>query len=121
MIRCYLTIIVAISVQLIDLQLTFLLSSRLVMGIVIGVQASILPLYLSSVAPISVSGKIGSMNQLLTCYGVIFAYVLGFIVDQDKDDEIRWRIMVGFPIIPCILSIVSLKWLFPYDCLERHI
>ena len=51
-----------------------------------GIQASILPLYLNSLAPVSVSGKIGSMNQLLTCYGVITAYVLGFLINQDKDD-----------------------------------
>lgn len=122
MIRCYLTIIAAVGVQMIDLQLTFLLSSRLILGIMAGIQASILPLYLNSIAPVSISGKIGSMNQLLTCYGVIFAYCLGFMIDQDdKDDEIRWRILVGFPILPCILSIFSLKWLFPYDSLERHI
>lgn len=86
MIRCYLTVIGAVSLQMIDLQLTFLLSSRLILGIIIGLQASILPLYLNSIAPVSISGKMGSLNQLLTCYGVIFAYALGFIIDQDKDD-----------------------------------
>lgn len=122
MIRCYLTIIAAVSVQMIDLQLTFLLSSRLILGVVGGIQASILPLYLNSIAPLSISGKMGSMNQLLTCYGVICAYCLGFIVNQDNsEDEIRWRILVGFPILPSILSIISLKWLFPYDSLERHL
>ena len=122
MIRCYLTLIAAVCVQMIDLELVFLMGSRLILGIVNGLQASILPLYLNSLSPVSVSGKMGSMNQLLTCYGVIFAYALGFIIDQDdKDDEIRWRILVGFPIIPCLISIVSLKWVFPYDSLERHI
>lgn len=121
MIRCYLTVIAAVSLQMVDLKLTFLLSSRLILGIIIGLQASILPLYLNSIAPVSISGKMGSMNQLLTCYGVILAYALGFIIDQDKDDEIRWRILVGFPIIPSLLSIVSLKWIFPYDSLERHL
>ena len=105
MIRCYLTLIAAVCVQMIDLELVFLMGSRLILGIVNGLQASILPLYLNSLSPVSVSGKMGSMNQLLTCYGVIFAYALGFIIDQDdKDDEIRWRILVGFPIIPCVTS-----------------
>jgi MFS family permease len=83
--------------------------------------SSILPLYLNSIAPLSISGKIGSMNQVLTCLGVITAYALGFIITEDKNDQIRWRILIGFPILPCLLSIVSLKWLFPYDRLERHI
>jgi len=121
MIRGYFVIIAAVCVQLIDLQLAFLLGSRLVLGIVVGIQASILPLYLNSLAPVSVSGKIGSMNQLLTCYGVITAYSLGFLIGQDKEDELWWRVVVGCPIVPCIISIISLTWLFPYNCIERHL
>ena len=117
MIRCYIVIILAISVQLIELNATFLFPSRLIYGVIVGIQASILPLYLNSLAPVSVSGKIGSMNQLLTCYGVITAYALGFLINQDKNDEIRWRILVGFPMVPSILSMISLKWFFPFDTL----
>ena len=87
MIRCYLVIMAAVCIQMIDLKLTFLLGSRLVLGIIVGIQASILPLYLNSLSPVSVSGKLGSMNQLLTCYGVITAYSLGFLVgEQDGSD-----------------------------------
>ena len=117
MIRCYLIIIIAISVQLIDLNATYLFASRLIYGVIVGVQSSILPLYLNSLAPVSVSGKIGSMNQLLTCYGVITAYLIGFAINQDKTDEIRWRILVGFPMLPSVLSILSFKYYFPYDTL----
>lgn len=121
MIRCYFMIVGAISVQLIELKMSFLLGSRLILGTMVGIQASILPLYLNSLAPVSVSGKIGSMNQLQTCFGVITAYILGFLINQDPEDEIRWRVLVGFPMIPSLISIVSLTWLFPYDCLERHL
>ena len=77
-------IILSVIIQLIDLKIALLLSSRLVLGFMVGIQASILPLYLNSLAPVSVSGKIGSMNQLLTCYGVITAYSLGFMIGNDK-------------------------------------
>lgn len=86
MIRCYLVIIIAVLIQLIDLRFSFLLASRLLFGVITGIQGCILPLYLNSLAPISLSGKLGSMNQLLTCYGVIFAYLLGFMVSIDEDD-----------------------------------
>jgi MFS family permease len=121
MIICNTIVIVAICFQLIELRFTYLLAGRLLLGFVIGIMSSILPLYLNSIAPLSISGKIGSMNQVLTCFGVITAYTLGFIITEDKADEIRWRILVGFPILPCLLSIVSLLWIFPYDRLERHI
>lgn len=121
MIRCYFVIIMAVLIQLIDLRFAFLLASRLLLGIVTGIQASILPLYLNSVSPVSMSGKIGSLNQLLTCYGVVGAYLLGFLVQQSKEDEFYWRIIVGFPILPSLIGIISLKWIFPYDCIQRHI
>ena len=119
--RCYFVIIIAVLIQLIDLRFAFLLASRLLLGIVTGIQASILPLYLNSVSPVSMSGKIGSLNQLLTCYGVVVAYFLGFFVQETKEDEFYWRMLVGFPILPSLVGIVSLKWIFPYDSIERHI
>jgi MFS family permease len=86
MIRCNVIIIVSICLQLIDLKFTYLLSGRLLLGFVVGIMSSILPLYLNSIAPLSISGKIGSMNQVLTCLGVITAYSLGFIITEDKND-----------------------------------
>lgn len=78
------------------------------LGIVIGILASIIPLYLNSISPLSISGKICSLNQILTCLGVTAAYLLGFIIIDDQEDQIRWRLMIGFPIIPCVLTIIGL-------------
>jgi len=80
MIKCNMLVIVAISLQLIDLKFTYLMAGRLLLGFIIGIMSSILPLYLNSIAPLSISGKIGSMNQLLTSFGVITAYSFGFLI-----------------------------------------
>jgi len=53
---------------------------RILLGIVLGIMSSILPLYLNSVSPVKISGKIGSLNQLLTCLGVITAYSFGYLI-----------------------------------------
>lgn len=88
---------------------------RIFLGIVIGVLSSILPLYLNSLSPLTVSGKIGSMNQLLTCCGVITAYLFGYLITEDKSDELIWRILVGFPILPSSIAIVGFYAVCPYD------
>jgi len=85
-VRCSLGIIIAVALQLISLEWTYLIIGRLMLGIVIGVLISILPLYLNSISPLSISGKIGSLNQVMTCMGVIFAYLLGFLITDDRDD-----------------------------------
>ena len=121
MIYCNVAIIASVSLQLLELRVAYLIAGRIMLGIVIGILASIVPLYLNSLSPLSVSGKICSLNQILTCLGVAAAYLLGFIISDDRDDQIRWRLMIGFPILSCVLTIVGLKCFFPFDRLERHI
>ena len=76
---------------------------------------SIVPLYLNSIAPLSISGKICSLNQIMTCFGVIAAYLLGFAIIENEGDEITWRLLIGFPILPCLISIVGFKFIYPFD------
>jgi hypothetical protein len=57
----------------------------------------------------------------MTCVGVIIAYLMGFILTDDRNDQIRWRLMIGIPIIPCLLSIIGFKFYFQFDRLERHL
>jgi len=88
---------------------------RIMLGIVIGIMSSILPLYLNSISPVKISGKIGSMNQLLTCLGVITAYLFGYLITEDTEDDMIWRILIGFPIIPSTIAIIGFCFYFPYD------
>jgi len=80
MVLCHLVIIISISIQLVELSFTYLMIGRILLGIVIGILSSILPLYLNSISPLNISGKIGSMNQILTCCGVITAYLFGYLI-----------------------------------------
>ena len=56
------------------------------MGFVIGIQASVIPLYLNSMAPVSISGKVCSLNQFLTSCGVICSYIIGYFLVDDVSD-----------------------------------
>ena len=80
MVLCNLVAIAAIMIQLVELRVGYLLLGRVVQGAVIGILSCILPLYLNSIAPIPISGKICSLNQIMICLGVIAAYLVGFFI-----------------------------------------
>lgn len=60
--------------------------ARFFFGIASGLSASILPVYLNSISPICIRGKIGTINQFMIGLGMIFAYLLNFILIQDQRD-----------------------------------
>jgi SP family sugar:H+ symporter-like MFS transporter len=117
MVICNLVAIAAVMIQLVELRVGYLLVGRVIQGSVIGILSCILPLYLNSIAPIPISGKICSLNQIMICLGVIAAYLVGFFIPEDKEDELLWRLVVGFPILPSLICIVGFMWLFPFDSL----
>ena len=108
--------------QLIKLEFLFLAIPRFFLGILIGLSTSIIPVFINSIAPSQVSGKIGTYNQLFQVSGVLIAYLMGYSLnDNDKDDEIRWRIFLGLPILAFIGRQLVLQFIYPYDSIERMI
>jgi MFS family permease len=57
--------------------------ARFFFGIASGLSASVLPIYLNSISPIQIRGKIGTINQIMIGLGMIFAYLINFILVQD--------------------------------------
>jgi len=76
--------IICISAQLIDLNFINLAITRFILGLLIGISTGIIPVYINSIAPSKISGKIGTFNQLFQVFGVLFAYIMGFMLN-DKD------------------------------------
>ncbi len=58
--------------------------TRLLQGVVIGCSGIVIPTYLISISPTSMSGKIGSLNQILITIGIALGYAMGYRID-DKD------------------------------------
>jgi len=54
--------------------------TRFIFGVFCGVSSSIIPVYLTSIAPLKISGIIGSFNQLLITIGIATAYGLDFFI-----------------------------------------
>ena len=76
--------VVAIGVEMVQLEFYVIAAARLVLGFVIGISTAIIPVYISSISPPTMLGKLGTYNQLLQCSGVVLAYILGSILDNNN-------------------------------------
>jgi SP family myo-inositol transporter-like MFS transporter 13 len=54
--------------------------SRIIFGIVVGINTIIIPTYLTSVLPGSMGGPAGTLNQLFITIGIFFGFWMGYIV-----------------------------------------
>lgn len=93
---------------------------RMITGFCCGLNSSIVPVYVGEMAPLPIKGTTGSCNQLLVCLGSLVAYLFGFGLPTSGPGEgflwqNWWRIMLGFPIITCLLRTLLLTTVFSYE------
>ena len=69
----------------------WLILSRFILGISIGISSFTAPLYLAEISPAAVRGKMVSLNQLAITIGIFASYV----VDYSLADHGSWRWMLG--------------------------
>lgn len=72
----YLTILAAF-VGILNLSVGSQVFSRIVFGIVTGINTILIPTYLTSVLPGSMGGPAGTLNQLFITIGIFFGYWMG--------------------------------------------
>lgn len=100
----YLTIIAAI-IGLINLTVPVLFFSRILFGIVTGINTILIPTYLTSVLPGSMGGPAGTLNQLFITIGIFFGFWVGYLVVGEEVTYMGWRIIIGLPIIPALIRL----------------
>lgn len=111
--------LIGVALTLID-QLSFLLVGRIICGFAVGLNSSIVPLFINEVSPIELNGITGSMNQVWICIGVLTSYLTGYFVPfttsaEPGEPEIIWQIIFTVPGITAALRILLLTFVFPYD------
>ncbi len=57
-----------------------LVIGRFILGILVGVSTAIVPRYVKIMSPIQIAGKMGTYNQLMQTFGVLFSCIMGFLV-----------------------------------------
>lgn len=79
-------------------QLQTMLAGRLAAGVGIGLASALVPLYISEIAPTSVRGSLGSVNQLAICLGILAALVANVYIPATA-----WRTMFALAALPPVL------------------
>jgi MFS family permease len=110
----YLTIFAAI-VGILSLSTGLQAFSRILFGIVAGINTIIVPTYLTSLLPGSMGGPCGTLNQLFITIGITFGCLMGFLVVDSSSGDMAWRLIVALPIIPALVRLHTVENVYPYD------
>ncbi|PUZ70612.1 hypothetical protein GQ55_2G246400 [Panicum hallii var. hallii] len=84
-----------------------ILLGRFLVGIGIGVNTVLVPLYISEVAPTKYRGSLGTLCQIGTCLGIIAALSLGI---PSENDPHWWRTMLYAACVPGFLIVVGMQF-----------
>ncbi len=67
--------------------------SRPVNVYTIGLNTSLVPMYISEIAPLNLRGGLGTVNQLGVTIGILFSQVLG--IEEILGTEDGWPVLLG--------------------------
>ena len=75
-----------------------IIAGRALVGLGIGLSSALVPLYISEVAPTSIRGQLGTVNQLMICVGILVALVINVVLPVTA-----WRTMFWISAVPAVL------------------
>ncbi|GJN34081.1 hypothetical protein PR202_gb22719 [Eleusine coracana subsp. coracana] len=84
-----------------------MLLGRFLVGIGIGVNTVLVPIYISEVAPTKYRGSLGTLCQIGTCLGIIAALSLGI---PSESDPHWWRTMLYAACVPGVLIVIGMQF-----------
>lgn len=83
-----------------------LILGRLVIGVYCGLNTSLVPMYISEIAPLNLRGGLGTVNQLAVTVGLLISQVLG--IEELLGNKEAWNILLGLALVPAVLQLVLL-------------
>ena len=87
--------------------------SRMLLGLVVGINSIAIPTYLTSCLPGSMRSSAGTLNQLFIAIGIFCGFWFGLGGLNSNIDELGWRVIIIFPIFPSIIRLYALHTIFP--------
>ena len=86
----------------------WLIFSRIVIGIAVGMISFVAPIYLSEIAPEKIRGSLVSLYQLALTAGILLSYLINRIF---ANFEFNWRWMLGSGAIPAVILLIEILFL----------
>ncbi|MFP7255610.1 sugar porter family MFS transporter [Terribacillus goriensis] len=86
---------------------TTMVIARVILGLAVGCSTTIVPLYLSELAPKEKRGSLASLNQLLITIGILSSYLVNYALS----DAGAWRWMLGLAVIPAAILIIGMLFM----------
>lgn len=71
-----------------------------------GLNTSLVPMYISEIAPLNLRGGLGTVNQLAVTVGLLLSQVLG--IEQILGTNEGWPLLLGLAVCPALLQLVLL-------------
>ncbi|KAJ0986553.1 hypothetical protein J5N97_004909 [Dioscorea zingiberensis] len=84
-----------------------MLLGRFLVGLGIGVNTVLVPIYISEVSPTKYRGSLGALCQIGTCLGIIASLCLGI---SSESDPHWWRTMLYLAAVPAFILIVGMQF-----------
>lgn len=88
-----------------SMNLAMLIIIRVFLGCFLGLISVVCPLYVSECAPSEKRGFLGTFFQVSITFGIVVAYVVGFLLQPSPSRNLllAWRVMFGMGAIPSLL------------------
>ncbi|XP_018907720.1 glucose transporter type 1 isoform X2 [Bemisia tabaci] len=79
---------------------------RFIIGVTCGLNTSLVPMYISEIAPLNLRGGLGTVNQLAVTTGLLISQILG--IEQILGTDDGWPLLLGLAICPAVLQLILL-------------
>lgn len=83
---------------------TNLVLFRVELGIAVGGASTLVPVYLSEMAPAAMRGRIAALNTVMCGIGLLLAYVVNFIYSATGN----WHYMLAWAVVPSVILVIGM-------------
>ena len=94
---------------------TVLVVGRILVGIGIGVETTIAPLYIAEVAPARIRGRLVSFNQLFNTVGNLVVFSVAALIanlnSEQWNVDYGWRVIFATGLVPAIVFVLLLRFI----------